>query len=85
MHSEYYDIQIIGIVRRKGGHMAELAKYERKAELLKTLGHPVRLCIVNGLMDQASMPVFILMLLSSRVKHAFHCPVQPTAQITPLS
>ena len=32
--------------------MAELAKYERKAELLKTLGHPVRLCIVNGLMDR---------------------------------
>lgn len=30
---------------------ADLAKYERYAELLKTLGHPVRLCIVNGLMS----------------------------------
>lgn len=33
--------------------MADLQKYEKKAELLKTLGHPVRLCIVNGLMTQA--------------------------------
>lgn len=28
---------------------SRLADYERKAEILKTLGHPVRLCIVNGL------------------------------------
>ncbi len=32
--------------------MADLSKYEHKAELLKTLGHPVRLCIVNGLLGQ---------------------------------
>jgi len=30
--------------------MADISKYEHKAELLKTLGHPVRLCIVNGLL-----------------------------------
>jgi DNA-binding transcriptional ArsR family regulator len=29
-----------------------LADYERKAELLKILGHPVRLCIVNGLITK---------------------------------
>ncbi|NLJ41569.1 MAG: winged helix-turn-helix transcriptional regulator [Clostridiales bacterium] len=28
---------------------ARLANYEKKAETLKILGHPVRLCIVNGL------------------------------------
>jgi ArsR family transcriptional regulator len=31
----------------------DLERYERKAEKLKILGHPVRLCIVNGLMAQA--------------------------------
>ncbi len=30
----------------------ELTKYEKKAEMLKILGHPVRLCIVNGLMTK---------------------------------
>ncbi|SRR5690554_5947658 len=29
---------------------SRLADYERKAEILKTLGHPVRLCIVHGLL-----------------------------------
>ncbi|MFY9176542.1 MAG: metalloregulator ArsR/SmtB family transcription factor [Caldicoprobacterales bacterium] len=29
-----------------------LADYERKAEILKVLGHPVRLCIVNGLITK---------------------------------
>jgi len=28
----------------------DLSKYQHKAELLKVLGHPVRLCIVHGLM-----------------------------------
>ena len=32
--------------------MADIEKYEKKAELLKTLGHPVRLCIVNGLLTR---------------------------------
>ncbi|HHZ13466.1 MAG: ArsR/SmtB family transcription factor [Caldicoprobacterales bacterium] len=32
--------------------VSRLADYERKAELLKILGHPVRLCIVNGLITK---------------------------------
>ena len=28
----------------------DLSKYQHKVELLKVLGHPVRLCIVHGLM-----------------------------------
>ena len=28
-----------------------LEQYHRKAEILKALGHPVRLCIVTGLID----------------------------------
>lgn len=31
---------------------SRLAGYERKAEKLKVLGHPVRLCIVNGLISR---------------------------------
>lgn len=31
----------------------DVSKYQQKAELLKTLGHPVRLCIVHGLMHKA--------------------------------
>lgn len=31
----------------------QLSYYERKAEILKTLGHPVRLCIVNGLLTKS--------------------------------
>src|SRR5690554_2536581 len=31
---------------------SRLADYERKAEILKILGHPVRLCIVNGLITR---------------------------------
>jgi ArsR family transcriptional regulator len=31
----------------------DVSKYQQKAELLKTLGHPVRLCIVHGLMHNA--------------------------------
>jgi ArsR family transcriptional regulator len=27
----------------------DVSKYDRTAEILKVLGHPVRLCIVNGL------------------------------------
>ncbi len=30
----------------------QLSYYERKAEILKALGHPVRLCIVNGLLTK---------------------------------
>lgn len=33
--------------------MDYLDKYEEKAELLKVLGHPVRLCIVAGLMENS--------------------------------
>lgn len=33
--------------------MDYLERYEEKAELLKALGHPVRLCIVAGLMEQS--------------------------------
>ncbi len=32
--------------------MEDLTKYSEKAELLKVLAHPVRLCIVKGLMKQ---------------------------------
>ncbi len=32
--------------------MEDTAKYESTAELLKALAHPVRLCIVKGLMDK---------------------------------
>ncbi|HYE08801.1 MAG TPA: metalloregulator ArsR/SmtB family transcription factor, partial [Patescibacteria group bacterium] len=32
--------------------MENLTKYNDKAELLKVLAHPVRLCIVRGLMDK---------------------------------
>ncbi len=32
--------------------MDNLTKYNDKAELLKVLAHPVRLCIVKGLIDQ---------------------------------
>lgn len=31
--------------------MKDLKKYEQKAEKLKALAHPQRLCIVNGLME----------------------------------
>lgn len=31
---------------------SRLADYEKKAEILKVLGHPVRLCIVNGLITK---------------------------------
>ncbi|MBM7582403.1 ArsR family transcriptional regulator [Caldicoprobacter guelmensis] len=30
----------------------DVSKYQQKAELLKALGHPVRLCIVHGLMHK---------------------------------
>ncbi|MGB7605644.1 MAG: metalloregulator ArsR/SmtB family transcription factor [Lutisporaceae bacterium] len=32
--------------------MEDLTKYNEKAELLKVLAHPVRLCIVKGLMNK---------------------------------
>jgi ArsR family transcriptional regulator len=32
--------------------MDEMTKYSEKAELLKVLAHPVRLCIVKGLMEK---------------------------------
>lgn len=32
--------------------MENVTKYEGAAELLKALAHPVRLCIVKGLMDK---------------------------------
>jgi ArsR family transcriptional regulator len=32
--------------------MENVTKYESMAELLKALAHPVRLCIVKGLMDK---------------------------------
>ncbi|MDF2521078.1 MAG: Transcriptional regulator, ArsR family [Clostridia bacterium] len=32
--------------------MDELSRYSEKAELLKVLAHPVRLCIVKGLMEK---------------------------------
>lgn len=32
--------------------MNDFTKYEEKAELLKVLAHPVRLCIVKGLMEK---------------------------------
>lgn len=32
--------------------MEDLTKYNDKAELLKVLAHPVRLCIVKGLMNK---------------------------------
>lgn len=32
--------------------MEDLTKYSEKAELLKVLAHPVRLCIVKGLMNR---------------------------------
>lgn len=31
---------------------SRLEAYERKASILKILGHPVRLCIVNGLLSK---------------------------------
>lgn len=33
--------------------MEDLSKYNDKAELLKVLAHPVRLCIVKGLINKA--------------------------------
>jgi ArsR family transcriptional regulator len=32
--------------------MTEPSLYERKADILKALAHPVRLCIIEGLMDR---------------------------------
>lgn len=32
--------------------MENTAKYEKAAEILKAMAHPVRLCIVKGLIDQ---------------------------------
>lgn len=32
--------------------VTRLADYERKAQILKILGHPIRLCIVNGLITK---------------------------------
>jgi ArsR family transcriptional regulator len=32
--------------------MEDIRKYEGKAEMLKAIAHPVRLCIIKGLMDK---------------------------------
>ena len=32
--------------------MEDITKYEGTAEILKALAHPVRLCIIKGLMDK---------------------------------
>lgn len=32
--------------------MEDTIKYEGKAEILKAIAHPVRLCIIKGLMDK---------------------------------
>jgi len=34
--------------------MEEYKKYEKKAEMLKALAHPIRLCIAKGLIDNKS-------------------------------
>lgn len=34
-----------------------IEKYEEMAELLKVLGHPARLCIVNGLLNRSGCNV----------------------------
>lgn len=31
--------------------MDDIKKYEKKSEVLKAIAHPIRLCIVKGLMD----------------------------------
>lgn len=36
----------------RGDYMNDMTKYNEKAELLKVLAHPVRLCIVKGLMEK---------------------------------
>ncbi len=35
----------------------DMTKFSEKAELLKTIAHPVRLCIVQGLMEQGECNV----------------------------
>ena len=35
----------------------DLEVYERKSELLKVLAHPIRLCIVKGLLEQGNCNV----------------------------
>lgn len=35
----------------------DLAKFEETAELLKVIAHPVRLCIVNGLLEKGTCNV----------------------------
>ena len=35
----------------------DLAKFEEIAELLKVIAHPVRLCIVNGLLEKGTCNV----------------------------
>lgn len=39
-------------IRSEALFMENTAKYEKAAEILKAMAHPVRLCIVKGLMDQ---------------------------------
>lgn len=39
--------------------MDDMTKYSEKAELLKVLAHPVRLCIVKGLMEKECNVTYI--------------------------
>ena len=36
-----------------------IKEFEKKAEILKALGHPARLCIVKGLLDNDGCNVLI--------------------------
>lgn len=50
-----------------------LAKYERLSEILKVLGHPTRLCIVNGLIKQENCNV-------TNIQHCLNIPQSTVSQ-----
>ncbi|MCI1945883.1 ArsR/SmtB family transcription factor [Clostridium luticellarii] len=51
----------------------DFAKYNEKAEILKVLAHPVRLCIVKGLLEKGTCNV-------SNMQHCLEIPQSTLSQ-----
>ncbi|HBC96666.1 MAG TPA: transcriptional regulator [Clostridium sp.] len=51
----------------------DFAEYNEKAEILKVLAHPVRLCIVRGLMERGTCNV-------SNMQHCLEIPQSTLSQ-----
>lgn len=53
--------------------MMDVKKFEQRAELLKALAHPTRLCIVNGLIDREKSNV-------TTIRECMHLPQSTVSQ-----